>query len=1121
MASVNTAAYTRRFSTQFKSVNGRNWLVQIWDRNYNGTPDLSFDITDGGLTLKFDSDGDEKFAPIVGSKCSLNFMVNYAQAGHANFIDNLLGFGPSYQEGDLFIKVTVPGTSQVIFCGEYLMDLDTLPDTAGPFPIQLVFTDGIGKLKEISFLAENVDTTVGEYSNMGHLQFSYWIGQVMQHTKFYVNAANPNGFWNDATDAQAFSTCVRWWNTDMYYTPNSSSKYADPLQQTSATMQWTDKYNPANQQRNVVNAYDVLKAICKSWGMRVICSNGNWWFYQIFEYENRNLTSGTFGQQWNNPVDMDRYNYYADGNIIEQKTSMGNKDWNRFNNYIENVTTPGGRIQKLSGGKYKFLPVLKEVKVNLIHEGANNVFPGFGYPNAGAGDFRQLQGGPYVDSTSFNFKTDLWITMTAPAGQYLTTYEVSEFEYWIIAVPAGSSDVTEGLATLNYDSAADTYSWVTGFTYIDGVTPSSVRYGPQILQTSMNGPFPGGQTSTIKLGPSISFPGYRNDPTDYLIGVNSPVFVTNSLGTWINTQTGYPYNAGGSTAYVFGTPYPYSDPIDTSALAPPSWSTGTFNSFLSTIQPIAQQSDTMNTIFINTQTEDSHKLDWGDVFWGDGPEHWASSALRVQTGLTTWEFSDWTSKNWLRTDQYTAGTPPAGTGLYFTQYLAYQMKQCQSVILKRANFKTVNSPEQPSLSGHPFFVNAMGALQDCYEKSNGQDAKTQYFFRRGTFDLINNQWSGEWIETAHATPSGSIQSIIGGPTNLTGTGGTMGALLNTGPPPSSTPRLTLLRATENVVLDVAITSLAVQLNRGTDIDANTDFVLGVDYNLKSGDEVWLCYTNGIKYALTLTADVTPESALSISFTSITPEFSSPSPPLIQIPMLKVWENMNRKTSGSIGEFVVDGTSFTKGGISIDGFLDSDTMTGASATTIPTSESVKAYVDASDGLSNYSMLTCSTTSLGSATDGEANAVVIKFDTELASATNTIDMTGSAGVGGVSDSDYAWNIGGTPPIGYFEMSWNIASTLGVHTNRLLSGVKLQQGVVTGAAMVWTDVNGTHGFIYDRGTTAIRKGSVAASAVVNLSGSVALYYRLVLWKEAGTSGTAQALTEINGCQITIKEF
>ena len=290
MAVVNSA-YDARFQSSFKSVSGRDWWVTIYDRKWSSVgslyaPPYLFKITDNGLNIQYDCEGDEKFAPIVGSKLKLNFMVDYADTSEqqGDFIDDLLGYGPNgpYVEGDIFILIREgSATGSVIFCGEYLQDLDTLPDVAGPFPIQMTFTDGIGKLKEIKFLSENVDPANVPYHQMEHQKFSYWISQCLQHTKFFKTVANPNGFWDDASNKGGFSTCVRWYNADMYYQPNSSSSAGDPLQQTKGTAKWTSKFNPSNQQTVVANVYDVLKQICRSWGMRVISWQSQWYLYQI------------------------------------------------------------------------------------------------------------------------------------------------------------------------------------------------------------------------------------------------------------------------------------------------------------------------------------------------------------------------------------------------------------------------------------------------------------------------------------------------------------------------------------------------------------------------------------------------------------------------------------------------------------------------------------------------------------------------------------------------------------------------------------------------------------------------------------------------------------------------
>tara|TARA_R110002072_G_scaffold121850_1_gene256063 strand:+ start:14823 stop:18149 length:3327 start_codon:yes stop_codon:yes gene_type:complete len=1108
MAIVNSA-YTQRFESYFKSTNERDWVVQIWDRAYvGGSSQDTFEITDNGLTIQFDSDGDEKFAPIVGSKALLNFMVDYDSPGHASFIDDLLGLGTTYIEGDIFITIREGSiTGPLIFCGEYLQDLDTLPDVDGPFPIQLTFTDGIGKLKEITFESLHVDTTAVEYKLQGHQKFSYWIGQIIQHTKFYKTQANPDGFWDDATNKGAFSTCCRWWNADMYYAPNSASKFADPLQQTKGTMKWTDKFNPSNGQRNIQNAYEVLKAICKSWGMRVICWTTTWRFYQIYEMNNVNV--GT----WTNPIDMDRYRYYADGSINDQRTSLGFTKWDRFNNRFYNVSHPGARIQKLEGGKYKFLPVLNEVKVNLVHEGFQNIFGGIPTGNAFGTNGMSFVNGPFTNSSQYKFNTNFYIEVTAPNGAWVTNYTLTQVSLRIIAMPPGASSIASGLATLTYDPVANTYGWDDTPTY----TGSDL--GPVINHYSLGGSYPGlGATSVIPLGPNLAFPGYRDADTDYWITTGSPIYATNQSGTLINIQTGSPYGS----SYIFPS---WTNPIDTSALAPPSWSTGVFNNFLSVIQPVSNNSSTTNTIFVNNQTDDSHKLDWGNIYWGDGPEYWDDSALMVQTGASTYEFADWTSEDWVRRDQ-TQSTPISNSGRNFTDLLTLQMKQCQQRIIRRANFKTANSPEDMWYLSKPFFVNPIGAINDIFEDSSGANQESQYMFRRGKFNMINNQWEGEWIETiTGALSGGSSSARYAGGTNLTGTGGTNAGLMSRrGGAPNTRTRLTLAVGTQAVVKDVAITSITIENGFASELTNETDFPIGTSFNLKTNDKLWMVFVDGSSYELTLTADVTSEST-NIQFASITPTTSSGAIPIFQIPMLKLYENMYRKTDGKIAGFDVNATSLTKGGISIDGFLDSDSMTGASATTLPTSESVKAYVDSQSGggggLSNYSMLTCSGTTTTSSTSGEANAVVIPFNTKLDSTTNSITLYTTTGPSSIANGVYSWTMGGSPPDGYFEMSWNIGVDTNIVNNRILTGFKLQKGTISRGTIVWTDVNGSHGYIYDRGTGSVRKGSGAGSVIERLTGELTIYFRLVVWKESSSNASTTSITLTNASQISIKEI
>jgi hypothetical protein len=55
-----------------------------------------------------------------------------------------------------------------------------------------------------------------------------------------------------------------------------------------------------------------------------------------------------------------------------------------------------------------------------------------------------------------------------------------------------------------------------------------------------------------------------------------------------------------------------------------------------------------------------------------------------------------------------------------------------------------------------------------------------------------------------------------------------------------------------------------------------------------------------------------------------------------------------KTKGTVAGFTIDADGIAKGGVEITGWLDSDTMSGATANNVPTAESVKAYVDTQVG-----------------------------------------------------------------------------------------------------------------------------------------------------------------------------
>ena len=173
---------------------------------------------------------------------------------------------------------------------------------------------------------------------------------------------------------------------------------------------------------------------------------------------------------------------------------------------------------------------------------------------------------------------------------------------------------------------------------------------------------------------------------------------------------------------------------------------------------------------------------------------------------------------------------------------------------------------------------------------------------------------------------------------------------------------------------------------------------------------------------------------------------------------------------------------------------------------------------SPAIANYSLLSSSGTTTTSSTDGEANAVVIPYDTEdLVSSTNTVILTGSSGLAGISGSSYAWY---SETQGDWEYQWNVMTNTNLVNNRILVGVKLQRGTHNGSTMTWTDYDPSTSFIYDRGTGTVRKGSTTNQTLVT-QGGTQYYWRLIVWKEAASNASMNAITVVTGISLIAKQI
>ena len=114
------------------------------------------------------------------------------------------------------------------------------------------------------------------------------------------------------------------------------------------------------------------------------------------------------------------------------------------------------------------------------------------------------------------------------------------------------------------------------------------------------------------------------------------------------------------------------------------------------------------------------------------------------------------------------------------------------------------------------------------------------------------------------------------------------------------------------------------------------------FDVKIGDKL---NVNG--QLLTIRVDASATANI-LYVNSVTLDFYLEAYAPIKIDNNNLFVQYQRKTEGSVAGFEVDETGLTKGSVKITGFLNSDTMEGATVENLPTSLSVKNYVDTQVG-----------------------------------------------------------------------------------------------------------------------------------------------------------------------------
>jgi hypothetical protein len=891
--------HRERYNATFFSENGTSHIVRIYDKNYSGQS-IPIKVGGGGVNIKYDSTGQEKFSPIIASKCSISLVVedNVFGVHLENFIKNLR---TTYEEGDVTIVIWNTGSTAdtPIWSGNVLIDLSAKEDVSKPYEIELSATDGLGLLKNYDMVktqGTNPYDSAHTYIGDGYQTFIYWIKEILE----FCNTPDGDSTDGDVSD-YTFSTSVDWW----YENHPAADPSVSPLAYTQAQMLGCYRITQDGTY-TVKNVYEVLESICKMWGMRVVFWKNTFYFTQIELYNTPD--AGNYAT----PDNVDSQIWRRNGTFGSSQEYLGDTFYALYSQEIEtNAGGFNGGLQTLAGSKWDYYPKLKEVQTDFANVGNNNYYQIFPQPNndeaANAGDrFSSSSLGTINNAASLGgFHVNINLYFTQPSNSMMSAFNLP----WSIrAKPSADSDFANGYYLPNMTTSPTAWvAWpgigATAFSTLT-TTPVALTNGNNwiyILDLFQNFYHSGSTWTNI----------YNSATFNLLNGVIPTD--SNFTGSWdfeIFTYMTYLNETGG-----VGTGGEYVGPMVS------LWGGGTSNidyrdniaspsnpiSYSDVLDANGNPTSQFNCVYSNTvggtnivqstysARSETQKQSVKNIFWGDAPVLGDANALI-----------------WADDSGNSGYTDPAGlwrngqSGSY-DKTITELLSEARLFNQQQSDYKwslgtavsSINSSKNDGSGSRPVYINPIGKIHDSVEN-------IFYYMLRGTFNMNSDTWNAEWLQVS--------LNAISVTSTTTGTGGSdqddnnIAAMLA---PPSTTEQAVELELTR-LSGDLAagtITSLPiVALSRGTATDLSETNII------KSGDKI-LLRRGPFFHEFEASADVA-DSDTSISVTSTTTYISFPSGSLISFNPRDLYKQYQHQDRGTVGGMKVATSEL--GPITIDG-----------------------------------------------------------------------------------------------------------------------------------------------------------------------------------------------------------
>ena len=1063
-------AFGKKYYSSYKSNNNIDYYLEIWLKDYDSTAS-EITIGAGGPIISYETEEDDRFSPILSSHCKLPLVVT--NLALQTFITQLR---TTYQEKEVYLHLykatsSTYSTTKPIWSGFLTMDLGSGEDVSFPYEQELIFVDGLSLLKEIDFVdfsdPDYESRTPGNYApeNMywGPARYTYWIKEILLKSGAAISGVNGQG----VTQDYGFTTAVNWYNGQM----TSTSQSSDPLYLTECK---ASMFHTKDENETFLpdNCYDVLKELLRHWGARITYWKHEFWIVQIPEYITDE--AGFI----DNPDNINSRQYNKSGTYLGSQDHLGDTYSSRYEQTIES-----NQISKLVGTKYNYLPAINRVNAKFLSLNGENHFGGFPFGSNPYGiDFFQgrINNPSSADflwvSIPLNWKWDMSGTLF-PNGHTNGWWARIKFNLYCTQNNGG----TITTYYLQYNSSDDSYYWVDSSNWapLGSESPAYIISSRNLVETDYIG-FQEQIEFVDSSGSSISLTGdwdFYMSIENYGTSSNNPgsFYCRFSPGGQIKRNpTGQapslpgPAGSGGASSgsgtvrwsnSLLDNSIAFNSPTASSTNYPSGYNTGAsqldkgftwkspLKGFLQALTNTANATYGITNTTIVSGSSNTEIYGFGDLLWGDCILQTARGNLNV-----------WNGSSFVKTNVNGKWGRGILTGeKTFTQMLIDEFLFGQTKIVISPTMRLVVGEQNKNQTGtssgggtttRPRYVNPIGRLREF--RSNATDP--EYFFRRGSFHTLYDEWDYEGYEiirdtitvTTNTNDIGSLGGsqddnpidaakvisnvenalMMNSPvayvrTTVPATGSNVivngnfnvatGWALGTGwtiDTSTKKAKFAATGSTSDLTQSVLTTELTYQINFTVEVTAGSLIVKagssGTTQTITaSGDySIYLdCegssdikFTAGTTFTGTITFITAKDqkSLTSIPIETIgtavfktndtldlvnsrdgeimTLNVSSnqgASDDTISVTSTLLYEDIaansvllinqddlsaqyQNKTKGTVGGFDITANSIDSGSVAISSYIDDDTFGTASATSLATSESIKAYVDTQVG-----------------------------------------------------------------------------------------------------------------------------------------------------------------------------